>query len=78
MHLGWVDQGDGPPRRAALPGTDGGPGRSPRGRLGEVYLALIKPFRHAIVYPALLRQIERSWDGRVRAAHARRAMRADG
>ena len=72
MHLGWVDQGDGRPdgrryqgRMAVLV--------KPRGRLGEVYLALIKPFRHAIVYPALLRQIERSWDGRV----PRRARRGD-
>ena len=31
----------------------------PRGSLGEAYMALIKPFRHRIVYPALLRQIER-------------------
>jgi hypothetical protein len=74
MHLGWVDQGDGRPdgrryqgRLAVLV--------KPRGRLGEVYMALIKPFRHAIVYPALLRQIERSWDGPARAAHASAAAR---
>jgi hypothetical protein len=33
----------------------------PRGRLGEFYLALIKPFRYLIVYPALMREIERAW-----------------
>ena len=74
MHLGWVDQGDGRPdgrryegRMAVLV--------KPRGRLGEVYLALIKPFRHAIVYPALLRQIQRSWDDSARAAHVSAAAR---
>jgi hypothetical protein len=27
-------------------------------------MALIKPFRHLIVYPALMRQIEQTWDNR--------------
>ena len=27
-------------------------------------MALIKPFRHWIVYPALMRQIERTWSKR--------------
>jgi Protein of unknown function (DUF2867) len=36
----------------------------PNGRLGRVYMAAIKPFRHLIVYPALLRQWERSWKKR--------------
>ena len=36
----------------------------PRGRLGRAYMALIKPFRHAIVYPALMRQIDRAWSAR--------------
>ena len=29
-----------------------------------LYMALIGPFRHLIVYPALMRQIERAWDAR--------------
>jgi hypothetical protein len=33
----------------------------PRGALGAAYMTLIKPFRYLIVYPALLRQLERSW-----------------
>jgi hypothetical protein len=33
----------------------------PRGRLGKQYMAFIAPFRHWVVYPALLRQIERAW-----------------
>ena len=37
----------------------------PRGRLGNGYMALIAPFRHWIVYPALMRQIEQAWSVRV-------------
>jgi hypothetical protein len=58
LHLAWVEQ-------------DGGRYRGqlsiyvkPRGRLGGVYLMLIEPFRHLIVYPALMRRIERAWDRR--------------
>lgn len=36
----------------------------PRGALGRGYLALISPFRHLVVYPALLREIERAWNAR--------------
>lgn len=55
LHLAWVDQGDGTfqGRMAVYV--------KPRGRFGEAYMALIKPFRYWIVYPALLRQIERTW-----------------
>ncbi len=56
MHLGWVDQGEG--RYAGQMAVY----VKPRGRLGKEYLAAITPFRHWIVYPALLRQIERSWN----------------
>src|SRR6266511_4113956 len=34
----------------------------PRGRVGAAYMALIRPFRHRVVYPALMRQIERAWN----------------
>jgi hypothetical protein len=33
----------------------------PNGRLGTGYMAAIAPFRRLIVYPAMLRQIERGW-----------------
>jgi hypothetical protein len=33
----------------------------PRGRFGRPYMAFIAPFRHWVVYPALMRQIERAW-----------------
>src|SRR4051794_23028776 len=31
----------------------------PNGRFGEAYMAAIRPFRHLIVYPPLLREVER-------------------
>jgi hypothetical protein len=33
----------------------------PNGLLGTAYMAAIKPFRYLIVYPAILRSLERSW-----------------
>ena len=33
----------------------------PNGLLGTSYMAAIKPFRHLIVYPQMMRQIERTW-----------------
>jgi Protein of unknown function (DUF2867) len=55
MHLGWVSDGSGGYRgqMAVLV--------KPNGALGKVYMAAIKPFRHMIVYPALIRQIDRAW-----------------
>jgi hypothetical protein len=38
----------------------------PHGLLGQIYLKAIAPFRHLIVYPALMRQIERTWNARER------------
>ena len=59
MHLAWVDQGTG--RYQGQMAVD----VKPRGRLGKGYMAVIAPFRHWVVYPALLRQIERTWSTRV-------------
>ena len=55
LHLGWVPDGNGGYRGqfAVLV--------KPNGLLGNAYMAAIKPFRHLIVYPALLRAIERNW-----------------
>jgi hypothetical protein len=33
----------------------------PNGRFGNAYMAAIRPFRHRIVYPPLMRMIERRW-----------------
>jgi hypothetical protein len=58
LHLGWVEQSDGRYRgqMAVLVKS--------RGRLGQAYMAFIKPFRYALVYPALLRITERAWQRR--------------
>ena len=56
MHLGWAETGDGEYQGRMAVYV------KPRGRLGHAYMAFIKPFRYAIVYPALLRQFERRWD----------------
>jgi hypothetical protein len=33
----------------------------PNGLFGTAYMAAIRPFRHLIVYPAMLRGIAREW-----------------
>jgi hypothetical protein len=58
LHLAWVDQGGGRYQGQLAVYV------KPRGRLGQGYMALIKPFRHRVVYPALMRQIERAWNAR--------------
>jgi Protein of unknown function (DUF2867) len=55
LHIGWVPDG-----------ANGHRGQmavlvKPHGRLGVAYMAAIRPFRHWIVYPALMAQIERAW-----------------
>ena len=58
MHLGWVPDGTGGYRgqMAVLV--------KPNGRFGTAYMAAIQPFRHLIVYPAMMRGIEREWRAR--------------
>ena len=53
LHLGWVPDGTGGYRgqMAVLV--------KPNGLVGDAYMAAIRPFRHLIVYPALMRRIER-------------------
>lgn len=57
LHLGWVPDGTGRYRGQLAVYV------KPNGLLGTGYLAVIKPFRHLIVYPAMLRQIGRDWSG---------------
>lgn len=66
MHLAWVDQGAGRYQGQLAVYV------KPRGQLGAGYMAFIKPFRHWVVYPALMRQIERSWGQRARPSAAGR------
>lgn len=58
MHLGWVPSGPGRYRGQM------GVYVKNRGRFGRWYMAAIAPFRHWIVYPALMRRIERMWSAR--------------
>jgi hypothetical protein len=58
LQLAWVEQGEGRFRGRM------GVYVKPRGKLGEAYMMFIEPFRHFIVYPALMRQIGRAWDAR--------------
>lgn len=55
LHLAWVDQGDGRHRAQMAVYV------KPRGWFGDAYMAAIRPFRHRIVYPALMRQVDRAW-----------------
>ena len=76
LHRRRVRRGDLEPdhaRRDAPAWADQGEGRyqaqmavyvKTHGRFGEAYMALIKPFRYLIVYPALMRQTERMWNER--------------
>jgi Protein of unknown function (DUF2867) len=55
MHVGWVQDGNGGYRgqMAVLV--------KPNGLFGNAYMAAIRPFRHLVVYPAAMREIERVW-----------------
>jgi hypothetical protein len=55
LHLGWVpDQKRGYRGQMAVL-------VKPNGLLGTAYMAAIKPFRHLLVYPQMIRRIERVW-----------------
>ncbi len=64
MHMGWVPDGAGGyhGQMAVLV--------KPNGLLGNGYMTAIRPFRHLIVYPAMIRQIEREWRERSGVAKA--------
>ncbi len=58
MHIGWV-----PDRKGGYRGEMAVLVK-PNGLLGTGYMAAIRPFRHLIVYPPLMREIERVWQAR--------------
>ena len=55
LHVGWVPDENGGYRgqMAVLV--------KPNGRLGDAYMAAIKPFRYLVVYPQMLRDIGKRW-----------------
>lgn len=58
LHLGWVAEGSGGYRGQMAVYV------RPNGLLGNAYMAAIKPFRHLVVYPQMLRAMERRWHER--------------
>jgi hypothetical protein len=59
MHVGWVPDDDSGAYRGQMAVLV-----KPNGLLGNVYMGVIKPFRHLVVYPPAMRQIERQWQAR--------------
>jgi hypothetical protein len=55
MHLSWVPDGKGGYRGQMAVYV------KPNGLLGNAYMAAIKPFRHLVVYPPMLRRLEQRW-----------------
>jgi len=62
IHLGWVADGDVWRAQMAIL-------VKPNGLLGAAYLAAIRTFCHSVIYPSLLRGIDRAW-GQHRVAPA--------
>jgi hypothetical protein len=58
LHFGWVADGSGGYRGQMAIYV------KPNGLLGNAYMAAIKPFRYLIVYPQMLRTMERRWHER--------------
>jgi hypothetical protein len=46
----------------------------PNGVLGNAYMAAIKPFRYLVVYPSILRQLERTWRSERRATNGQEVL----
>jgi hypothetical protein len=65
LHLAWVDQGGGHYQGQMAVYV------KHRGLFGKAYMAFIKPFRYLVVYPALMRHIERAWTQRGASDHRR-------
>jgi len=58
MHMGWVAEGRGGYRGQVAVFV------KPNGPVGSAYMAAIKPFRYLIVYPQMMRELERRWHER--------------
>ena len=67
MHLGWVPDQTGSYRAhmAVLV--------KPNGLLGSAYMAAIRPFRHLIVYPTIMREMGQTWRAETGSASRRSA-----
>ena len=56
QHIGWVPDDSGGGHHAQMAVLV-----KPNGWLGKAYMTAVKPFRYLLVYPMLLRSIERQW-----------------
>jgi hypothetical protein len=64
LHLGWVPDGTGGYRGQMAVYV------KPNGLVGKAYMAAIRPFRYRVVYPQMLRAMERRWRERPNNASA--------
>jgi hypothetical protein len=55
LHLGWVPDDEGGYRGEMAVYV------KPNGLLGEAYMKAILPFRYLLVYPGMMRELERKW-----------------
>jgi hypothetical protein len=58
LHLGWIADGSAGYRSQMAVYV------RPNGLLGNAYMAAIRPFRYLVVYPQMLRAMERTWHER--------------
>jgi hypothetical protein len=56
LHLSWVPDGNGGYRGQMAVYV------KPNGLFGSAYLKAIEPFRHLVVYPPMMRELERRWE----------------
>lgn len=59
VHLAWAPQGGGRYQGQMTVYV------KPRGPFGKAYMSFIRPFRHWVVYPAMMRQFEGAWTTRI-------------
>jgi hypothetical protein len=62
MHLGAIPTADGRTKVQLTVLV------KPNGLLGRAYMAAIKPFRHAVIYPLMMRQLANRWHSAARVA----------
>ena len=69
MHIGWVPDQTGAYRGQMAVYV------KPNGLFGSAYMAAIRPFRHLIVYPQMMRETGRNWRARVGGIRTRNLRR---
>ncbi|WP_432015113.1 DUF2867 domain-containing protein [Streptomyces cucumeris] len=57
LHMGWVKDAEGEGYHGQMAALV-----KPNGAFGRSYMAVIKPLRHTLVYPPMIRSIGRNWE----------------